>query len=58
MIGELRILELREKAKAALGDKFSLKEFHNMVIDTGAVPLDILERQTDAFIARIGGLRP
>ena len=58
MIGELRILELREKAKTALGGKFSLKEFHNMVLDTGAVPLEILERQTDAFIARIGGIRP
>jgi uncharacterized protein (DUF885 family) len=49
MIGELKILELREKAKQALGDKFSLKDFHNMVIDTGTVPLEILERQTDAY---------
>src|SRR5215468_2327836 len=55
MIGELKILELREKAKTALGSKFSLKKFHNMVLDTGAVPLEILERQTDAFIARGGG---
>jgi uncharacterized protein (DUF885 family) len=58
MIGELKILELREKAKTALGSKFSLKDFHNMVLDTGAVPLEILERQTDAFIARVGGVRP
>jgi uncharacterized protein (DUF885 family) len=58
MIGELKILELREKAKKALGRKFSLKEFHNMVLDTGIVPLEILERQTDAFIARIGRSRP
>jgi len=55
MIGELKILELRENAKAALGDKFSLKEFHNMVIDTGSVPLEILERQTNAYIARARG---
>jgi len=55
MIGELKILELRENAKAALGDKFSLKEFHNMVIDTGIVPLEILERQTNAYIARARG---
>jgi uncharacterized protein (DUF885 family) len=41
--------------KAALGDKFSLKEFHNMVIDTGTVPLEILERQTNAYIARARG---
>jgi uncharacterized protein (DUF885 family) len=55
MIGELKILELRDKAKQALGDKFSLKEFHDMVIDTGIVPLEILERQTDAYIMRTGG---
>jgi uncharacterized protein (DUF885 family) len=55
MIGELKILELRDKAKKTLGDKFSLSEFHNMVIDTGMVPLEILERQTDAYIARAGG---
>src|SRR6516164_2545846 len=52
MIGELKILELRDKANKALGDKFSLKEFHNMILDAGIVPLEILERQTDAFIAR------
>jgi uncharacterized protein (DUF885 family) len=55
MIGELKILELREKAKQALRDKFSLKEFHDMVIDTGSVPLEILERQTDAYIVRARG---
>jgi uncharacterized protein (DUF885 family) len=55
MIGELKILELRDKAKKALGEKFSLKEFHNMLLGTGTVPLEILERQTDAFIARAGG---
>jgi uncharacterized protein (DUF885 family) len=55
MIGELKILELRDKAKKALGDKFSLKDFHKMVIDTGIVPLEILERQTDAYIVRAGG---
>ncbi len=35
MIGELKIVELREKAKKALGDKFSLREFHNAVLRTG-----------------------
>ena len=54
MIGELKIIELREKARVALGDKFSLKDFHTMVLMTGTVPLEILERQTDAFIARGG----
>jgi len=54
MIGELKILEQREKARRALGDRFSLQRFHSMVLSTGAVPLEILERQTDAFIARGG----
>jgi uncharacterized protein (DUF885 family) len=54
MVGELKILELREKTRRALGDKFSLKDFHNMVLANGALPLELLERQTDAFIARSG----
>ena len=50
MIGELKIIELREKAKKALGNRFSLREFHNIVLRTGAVPLHLLERQVDAYI--------
>jgi len=50
MIGQLKIVELREKARKALGDKFSLREYHNVVLDTGTVPLEILERQVDAYI--------
>jgi uncharacterized protein (DUF885 family) len=50
MIGELKIIEYREKAKSALGGKFSLKEFHNVVLDTGSVPLDILQKQIAAYI--------
>jgi uncharacterized protein (DUF885 family) len=55
MIGELKIIELREKAKKALGDKFSLREYHNTVLRTGTVPLDLLERQVDAYIGAAGG---
>ena len=51
MIGQLKIVELREKAREALGDNFSLREFHDVVLDTGTVPLEILERQVDAYIA-------
>jgi len=51
MIGELKIIELREKAKKALGDRFSLREFHNVVLRTGTVPLELLERQVDAYIS-------
>ena len=49
-IGMLKILELREKAKKKLGKKFDLKEFHNVVLKNGAVPLDILEEIIDDLI--------
>ncbi|MGY3793220.1 DUF885 domain-containing protein [uncultured Aquimarina sp.] len=51
-IGMLKILELREKAKKELGDRFDLREFHNAVLKDGAVPLDILEEIIDAYIER------
>jgi uncharacterized protein (DUF885 family) len=50
MIGELKIIELREKAKKALGTKFSLNQFHDVVLNTGTVPLAVLERQVDGYI--------
>ncbi len=55
MIGQLKIVELREKARAALGTRFSLREFHNLVLGTGSVPLELLERQVDASIPRNAG---
>ena len=54
MIGQLRILELREKAKAALGPKFSIKEFHNLVLRGGSMPLDVLAAEVDHWIAAGG----
>jgi len=53
MIGELKIIELREKARQALGDRFSVREYHNRVLQTGTVPLNLLERQIDAWIASV-----
>jgi uncharacterized protein (DUF885 family) len=46
----MKILELREKAKSALGDKFTLPDFHDVVLKNGAVPLDILEELIDTYI--------
>lgn len=51
MIGELKILELRERAKTQLGAKYDLRKFNNAVIDNGALPLDTLERLMDGWIA-------
>jgi uncharacterized protein (DUF885 family) len=50
-IGQLKILELRAKAKTALGDKFDLRAFHDEVLDSGALPLDVLSTRIDAWIA-------
>ncbi len=49
-IGMNKIVELREKAKAELGDKFDIRDFHDVVLKDGAVPLDILEENVDAWI--------
>jgi uncharacterized protein (DUF885 family) len=52
MIGQLKIIELREKARQAMGTRFSLKSFHSTVLTTGAVPLQVLEQQINAYISR------
>ena len=49
-IGQLKILELREKAKTALGPKFDIRAFHDQVLDAGALPLDVLTQRIDAWI--------
>ena len=49
-MGMLKILELRKKAKAAMGDSFDIKEFHTIVLDQGIVPLFILEELIDDWI--------
>jgi uncharacterized protein (DUF885 family) len=54
-VGQLKILELRDRAKAALGDKFSLKDFHAVVLENGAVPLTLLEKLVDEWIAKASG---
>jgi uncharacterized protein (DUF885 family) len=51
MIGELEILRLRAKAEQALGPKFSIKAFHNIVLRTGVVPLEVLGQAIEEWIA-------
>ncbi len=50
-IGMLKILELREKAKTELGDKFDIRKFHEVVLSNGAIPLNVLEDLVDEWIA-------
>ena len=54
-VGMLKILELREKAKKELGDKFDIRQFHNVVLKTGALPMVLLERAVDDWIAKTKG---
>jgi uncharacterized protein (DUF885 family) len=49
-IGQLKILEVRAKAQQALGQKFDIKAFHDEVVDSGALPLDVLQSRIDAWI--------
>ena len=51
MIGKLKIVELRDRAKTSLGERFDLRRFHNAVIDQGALPLDVLASRIDEWIA-------
>ena len=50
-IGALTILRLKDNAKKELGKKFDVREFHNQVLNTGALPLTVLEKKIDAWIA-------
>lgn len=50
-IGALTIMRLKDKAKKELGAKFDVREFHNQVLNTGALPLAVLEKKIDSWIA-------
>ncbi len=51
-IGELKIRELRTKAEAALGPKFDIREFHEVILNQGTVTLSVLENRIDAYISK------
>jgi len=50
-MGQLKILELKQRAQTALGSNFDIKAFHDQVLDSGALPLDVLDQRVTAWIA-------
>lgn len=53
-IGELKIRELRKMAENKLGDQFNLRDFHDLILSNGAVPLFVLERMVEEWVEEIG----
>lgn len=54
-VGMIRMLAMRERAREALGDDFDIRDFHRVILDSGAMPLDLLDRVVDAWIAETTG---
>lgn len=52
MMGQLKIIELRERARARLGERFDLRRFHNAVLDNGALPLEVLDTLMEEWMAQ------
>jgi uncharacterized protein (DUF885 family) len=57
-LGQMKIVELRQRARDALGDKFDLRAFHDAVLADGPLPLDVLETRINAWIGSQKTLRP
>jgi uncharacterized protein (DUF885 family) len=49
-IGQLKILEMRDRVRVALGDGFDLRAFHNVLLSNGAMPLTVMEQVIDEYI--------
>jgi len=52
-VGQLKLLELRERARRELGPKFDIRGFHDEVLTAGALPLDVLETRVQAWISQV-----
>jgi uncharacterized protein (DUF885 family) len=52
-LGMLKFLEYRQKAQDALGDRFDIRDFHDVVLGSGALPMPILEARIDRWIAQV-----
>jgi len=50
-VGQLKLLELRQRAQSQLGAKFDIKKFHDLILDSGAMPLDVLDRYVNDWVA-------
>ena len=50
-IGQLKLLELREQAEITLGDKFDIRDFHDVVLGSGSIPLNVLEVNVQQWIS-------
>ena len=57
MVGQLKIIELRDRSRAALGERFDIRQFHQAVLDQGALPLTVLERVVDDWVRQQQRLR-
>ncbi len=54
MLGQLKLIELRDRARTRLGTRFSFKDYHNAVLSLGTLPLSILEREVNAYVDERG----
>ena len=52
-MGQLKFLDLRDRARKALGERFEIRAFHDQMLNGGSLPLDVLDARTDAWIARL-----